>query len=190
MDATDPDIRFNSEGICNHCSEFINIRAQHKYKGEETDLLFKALISKIKAEGKGKKYDCIIGLSGGVDSSYVAYLVKKKYGLRTLAVHLDNGWNSEEKATLALMGAALAPQINATAIRGLAAGAYLLPNTFGLANGGMQFGEAINVGSAALDGVAGILNHSASLASTVGQFQRREEDWKFQLKMTDCPCSF
>lgn len=95
MDTTDPDIRFNSEGNCNHCTEFINIRAQHKYKGEETDLQFKALISKIKAEGKGKKYDCIIGLSGGVDSSYVAYIAKHQ-GLRVLGVHMDNGWNSEE----------------------------------------------------------------------------------------------
>ena len=53
------------------------------------------LISKIKRDGKSKNYDCIIGLSGGVDSTYVAYLVKEKLGLRPLAVHLDNGWNSE-----------------------------------------------------------------------------------------------
>lgn len=95
MDTTDPDIRFNSKGICNHCSEFLNVRAHYKYNGEETDLKFKALINKIKAEGKGKKYDCIIGLSGGIDSSYVAYIAKQQ-GLRILGVHMDNGWNSEE----------------------------------------------------------------------------------------------
>lgn len=53
------------------------------------------IILKIKEEGKGKKYDCIMGLSGGVDSSYVAYMANK-YKLRPLAVHVDNGWNSEE----------------------------------------------------------------------------------------------
>ncbi|MCT7952702.1 hypothetical protein NG798_23155 [Ancylothrix sp. C2] len=98
---------------------------------------------------------------------------------------IAGGWNAEEKATVALMGEALQPQSAATAIRGAAVAAYLLPNTFGLANGGMQFGEAVNVGAAALDGIAGIISHRASLASTVAQFQRREEDWTFQQKMAD-----
>lgn len=95
MDTTDPDILFNKEGVCNHCTEFINVRAQYKYKGGETDREFKALIELIKKEGKGKKYDCVVGLSGGIDSSYVAYIAKQ-HGLRILGVHMDNGWNSEE----------------------------------------------------------------------------------------------
>jgi len=64
-------------------------------KGHDANEQLENLIAKIKVDGQGKDYDCIIGLSGGVDSTYVAYLVKKVYGLRPLAVHLDNGWNSE-----------------------------------------------------------------------------------------------
>jgi len=95
MDTTDPIIRFNDAGICNHCSEYLNVRAAHSYKGEETDLQFKALINEIKSGSNGRQYDCVVGLSGGIDSSYVAYLAKKN-GLRVLGVHMDNGWNSEE----------------------------------------------------------------------------------------------
>jgi N-acetyl sugar amidotransferase len=95
MDSSDPIIKFNAEGICNHCSEFINVRAAHSYKGAETDKKFHALIHDIKNGSEGRKYDCVVGLSGGTDSSYVAYLAKKN-GLRVLAVHMDNGWNSPE----------------------------------------------------------------------------------------------
>ena len=95
MDTTDPIITFDEEGNCNHCTEFIHKRSKHKHQGAETDAQFKQLIQKIKEEGKGKPYDCVVGLSGGIDSSYVAYICKQN-GLRVLAVHLDNGWNSEE----------------------------------------------------------------------------------------------
>lgn len=89
----DPDITFDEKGICNY---------YHDYKRAEKDLFLGAdgetklqkLTDTIKKKGLGKKYDCLIGLSGGVDSTFVAYLVKK-LGLRPLAVHLDNGWNSE-----------------------------------------------------------------------------------------------
>ena len=89
-------IRFTEEGFCNHCetsiqrwqSEEFQNKAQIKWTLEKS-------LEKIKKAGQGKEYDCIIGLSGGVDSTYVAYLVKKEFGLRPLAVHLDNGWNSE-----------------------------------------------------------------------------------------------
>ncbi|WP_149030914.1 neuraminidase-like domain-containing protein [Moorena producens] len=93
------------------------------------------------------------------------------------------GWNPGEQATVTLMGDALIPQTAATAIRGAAIAGHLLPNTFGFAFGGMKFGEAINMGAATLDGIAGILTHSASIASTIAQFQRREEDWQFQEQM-------
>lgn len=95
MDSSDPLIKFDEDGKCNHCSEFINSRIKHKYQGEQSDKELNTLIGQMKTAGRGKKYDCVLGLSGGVDSSYAAYLLKSK-GLRVLAVHLDNGWNSEE----------------------------------------------------------------------------------------------
>ena len=88
MDTTDPIIRFNDVGFCNHCSEYLNVRAAHSYKGEETDLQFKALINEIKSGSNGRQYDCVVGLSGGIDSSYVAYLAKKKW---SSCIGLSNG---------------------------------------------------------------------------------------------------
>jgi N-acetyl sugar amidotransferase len=95
MDTTDPDIHFDDNGVCIHCTDFLSIRSHYNYKGVETDKNFLSLIQQIKQAGKGKKYDCIVGLSGGIDSSYVAFIAKRE-GLRVLGVHLDNGWNSEE----------------------------------------------------------------------------------------------
>jgi N-acetyl sugar amidotransferase len=94
MDTTDVDILFNEEGICNHCVNYF-FQINKLPQGEERELQLNRIISKIKQNRIGKEYDCIIGLSGGVDSTYVAYYVKKVLGLRPLAVHLDNGWNSE-----------------------------------------------------------------------------------------------
>lgn len=95
MDTSDPEISFDEEGVCNHCLAY-QLRAQNELctdeRGQERLAL---LVDEMKTSGRGKDYDCIIGLSGGVDSSYVAYVVTKKLGLRPLAVHLDNGWNSE-----------------------------------------------------------------------------------------------
>jgi len=95
MDTTDPDITFNEKGECNLCTEFLDKRAKHNFQGASSEKQLNELVDKMKADGKGKKYDCIIGLSGGIDSSYAAYIAKQK-GLRVLGVHLDNGWNSEE----------------------------------------------------------------------------------------------
>jgi N-acetyl sugar amidotransferase len=90
----DPDITFDKNGICNYFYEFsekLKVRVPSKdIANEKLGQIVKAM----KKAGKGKQYDCIIGISGGVDSTYTAYLVKK-LGLRPLAVHLDNGWNSE-----------------------------------------------------------------------------------------------
>jgi len=94
MDSSDPIIKFNSNGYCNHCTDFMNTRLNYNYKGEKRDKIVARLIKKIKEKGKGKKYDCLIGISGGIDSCYAAYILKNK-GLRILAVHLDNGWNTE-----------------------------------------------------------------------------------------------
>ncbi|MBS1490482.1 MAG: N-acetyl sugar amidotransferase [Bacteroidetes bacterium] len=90
----DPDIRFDENGVCNYYHEYKAAEAANVWKGEEGSKKLEALIRQIKQRGNGKKYDCLIGLSGGVDSTYVAYLVKQ-HGLRPLAVHFDNGWNSE-----------------------------------------------------------------------------------------------
>lgn len=94
MDTTDTEIVFDEEGNCNHCSQYFRLSPLYGYHGEETDKKRDALIAQMKADGKGKKYDCVVGVSGGVDSSYVAYLAKQ-YGLRALCVHFDNGWNSK-----------------------------------------------------------------------------------------------
>ena len=95
MDSTVPDIQFDESGICKFCKHYEDILVQELYSNENGDKRLNSLINEIKNKGKDRKYDCLIGLSGGVDSSYVAYLIKIKYGLRALAIHLDNGWNSE-----------------------------------------------------------------------------------------------
>lgn len=94
MDTSDPTITFDERGVCNHCRRYGDVVADYVFHGEDGRRRLDEIVGRIKQEGKGKRYDCIIGLSGGVDSTYVAYLVKKM-GLRPLAVHLDNGWNSE-----------------------------------------------------------------------------------------------
>jgi len=94
MDTTDPEIIFDEYGNCNHCNTFFNLAPSYVYKGVESDEALKKLVTQIKQDGKNSDYDCIVGVSGGVDSSYVAYLAKN-LGLRVLAFHFDNGWNSE-----------------------------------------------------------------------------------------------
>lgn len=90
----DPDIKFDENGICNYVDEYYQRFKQRYIPDEQKEEKRIRVVSEIKAKGKGREYDCIIGVSGGVDSTYTAYLVKK-LGLRPLAVHLDNGWNSE-----------------------------------------------------------------------------------------------
>jgi N-acetyl sugar amidotransferase len=94
MDTTDPDIVFDAQGVCNHCRRYDVLACQRLIPPSERDDRLKALVDEIQLAGRGKPYDCVIGVSGGVDSTYVAWLVKD-LGLRPLAVHLDNGWNSE-----------------------------------------------------------------------------------------------
>jgi N-acetyl sugar amidotransferase len=94
MDTSDPDIEFDEHGVCNHCKQYVEkqkkLVAEGQSKKEQLDLL----IEGIKNSGKGKEYDCISGVSGGVDSTYLTYTLKQ-FGLRVLVVHLDNGWDSE-----------------------------------------------------------------------------------------------
>jgi N-acetyl sugar amidotransferase len=94
MDTTDSEITFNEKGHCNHCTEFIEKTSKRIYLGEESDKALMALVDVIKKLGKDNEYDCLIGISGGIDSCYAAYIAKN-LGLRPLAVHMDNGWNSE-----------------------------------------------------------------------------------------------
>lgn len=93
LDSTVPEIFFDEDGVCNYCK--INDEIMQEYPdGKEGQGLLAETVKKIKKHGKGKKYDCLIGVSGGTDSTYTLYLMKKM-GLRPLAVHFDNGWNSE-----------------------------------------------------------------------------------------------
>jgi N-acetyl sugar amidotransferase len=95
MDTTAIEIIFDDKGECNFCHQYDNVATKDLYIDKGGEERLNNLIEKIKKDGKNRQYDCLIGISGGIDSSYVAYLVKKVYGLRALAVHLDNGWNSE-----------------------------------------------------------------------------------------------
>lgn len=94
MDTTDPEIEFDENGVCNHCHAYDRMVREYVVSGEAGLHYLEKMVEKIRSEGKGKSYDCIIGVSGGVDSTYVAYKVKE-LGLHPLAVHLDNGWDSE-----------------------------------------------------------------------------------------------
>ena len=93
MDTTAKDIRFNNEGVCHFCTDFV-IKVARIDQSSFGNFNLANLVSAIKIDGEGKEYDCIVGVSGGVDSSYTLYKVVQ-LGLRPLAVHLDNGWNSE-----------------------------------------------------------------------------------------------
>ena len=94
MSTTDPEITFDAEGRCNHCTDYVDRIANLTYKPGTSERELAAIVERIKAAGRGKEYDCVIGVSGGVDSCYAAYVVKS-HGLRPLVVHMDNGWNSD-----------------------------------------------------------------------------------------------
>lgn len=94
MDTTANDIEFDEDGVCNFCKSYEQRIIHINSNREQSDKYLLELVQKIKRDGENERYDCIVGISGGVDSSWV--LVQAvKLGLRPLAVHLDNGWNSE-----------------------------------------------------------------------------------------------
>jgi N-acetyl sugar amidotransferase len=96
MDTSDPNIQFDNRGWCDYCSNFeaaIKPNWQTDQSGEQALAL---LAEQIRHEGKGRDFDCIIGLSGGLDSSYTAYVAKEKMGLRPLLLHVDAGWNTDQ----------------------------------------------------------------------------------------------
>jgi aminotransferase len=94
MDTSDVEIRFDAAGVCSHCHEFDVTAKTTWFPNEQGERLLAQMIESCKLEGRGKAYDCVIGLSGGADSSYLALKVKQ-WGLRPLVVHVDAGWNSE-----------------------------------------------------------------------------------------------
>jgi N-acetyl sugar amidotransferase len=89
----EPDLQFDENGVCNYCRSYTESSALIP-KGEARDKKLHELVNTIKERSKGKKYDAVLGVSGGVDSTYLAYLAHK-LGLKLLLVHCDNGWNSE-----------------------------------------------------------------------------------------------
>lgn len=90
----DREIVFDQQGVCSHCVTYDQESRKRLVWGEQRSAKLLALLKEIKAGGKDADYDCVVGASGGVDSTYVAYIAKG-FGLRALVVHCDNGWNSE-----------------------------------------------------------------------------------------------
>ena len=95
MDTTDPGVVFDYRGWCDYCHNFETTIRPNWHTDEKGEAALGDLAGKIRQEGEGKDFDCIIGLSGGLDSSYVAYVVKEKMGLRPLLFHVDAGWNGD-----------------------------------------------------------------------------------------------
>ena len=94
MDSTDPAITFDESGVCSFCKRYEEVRAHSGYRPGESERELERTVRVMKERGRDREYDCILGLSGGVDSAYMLYLANK-LGLRVLAVHVDIGWNSE-----------------------------------------------------------------------------------------------
>jgi len=94
MDTSDPEITFDPQGVCNHCRKFEEETRLGWFPNEIGAEKWAATCEQIRLSGKDQEYDCILGLSGGVDSSYMALKVRD-WGLRPLVVHVDAGWNSE-----------------------------------------------------------------------------------------------
>lgn len=96
MDTSDSNITFDSRGFCDYCNNYHANILPNWHTDERGEREIGAQIDRIKRDGKGKDHDCLLGISGGVDSSYLAYLAKEKFGLRPLIFHVDAGWNSQQ----------------------------------------------------------------------------------------------
>ena len=95
MDTSDSKIVFDDNGVCDHCNTYYDDILPKWHTDEKGDKALRTIIGKIKTEGKGKDFDCLMGMSGGIDSSYLLYIMVKKYDLRPLVFHVDAGWNSQ-----------------------------------------------------------------------------------------------
>jgi tRNA(Ile)-lysidine synthase TilS/MesJ len=96
MDTGDPQIVFNSRGESDYYINFIENILPHWDTGQSGYIQLMKTAEKIKKEGRGKDFDCIIGVSGGLDSSYTVYVAKEIMGLRPLIFHVDAGWNTQQ----------------------------------------------------------------------------------------------
>jgi N-acetyl sugar amidotransferase len=95
MDTSDSKIVFDDQGVCDHCNDFYTNVKPNWHTDEKGRAEMLEVVAKIKKEGERKDFDCILGMSGGVDSSYLLHLAVKELGLRPLVFHVDGGWNSE-----------------------------------------------------------------------------------------------
>lgn len=95
MDTTDPKIVFDEKGMCDHCHTYYDHTLPNWHTDERGQKKLDEMVDRIRKEGKGKDFDCIIGMSGGIDSSYLVYVAKEKLGLRPLVFHVDAGWNTQ-----------------------------------------------------------------------------------------------
>ncbi|HKQ13568.1 MAG TPA: N-acetyl sugar amidotransferase [Steroidobacteraceae bacterium] len=96
MDTTDPNITFDARGWCDHCNNYHDNIVPNWHTDERGEREILRQVEQIKRAGAGRDHDCLLGISGGVDSSYMAYLAKEKFGLRPLLFHIDAGWNSQQ----------------------------------------------------------------------------------------------
>ena len=95
MDTSDPSITFDEHGISNHYWDYINYVLPHSFNPDESPFQLEQRLDQIKSLGRSSEYDCLLGLSGGLDSSYMLHKVVTEYGLRPLVFHVDAGWNSD-----------------------------------------------------------------------------------------------
>lgn len=95
MDTSDSKISFDEKGVCDHCIDFKENVLPNWHPDDKGRIELDEIVAKIKKSGEGKDFDCILGMSGGVDSSYMAHLAVKELGLRPLIFHVDGGWNSD-----------------------------------------------------------------------------------------------
>lgn len=95
MDTSDSQIVFDENGVCDHCLGFKRDVLPNWHPDEKGAAMFKELVERIKVSGKGKPFDCIMGMSGGLDSSYLLHLAVSEFGLRPLVFHVDGGWNTD-----------------------------------------------------------------------------------------------
>jgi N-acetyl sugar amidotransferase len=95
MDTSDSQIVFDAAGVCDHCLGFKRDVLPNWHPDEKGAAMFREMVARIKASGQGEPFDCIMGMSGGLDSSYLLHLAVSEFGLRPLVFHVDGGWNTD-----------------------------------------------------------------------------------------------
>ena len=95
MDTSDSSITFDSKGVCDHCITYYDKVLPNWHPNDHGKCKLDKILNRIQKDGKGRDFDCIIGVSGGFDSSYLVHLAKQEFGLRPLVFHVDAGWNSD-----------------------------------------------------------------------------------------------